>query len=270
MENLYTTEQATLYHGDCLEVLSALPHESVDLIFADPPYNLSNGGISVQSGKQVTVDKGNWDSSQGVQKDFEFHRKWIAACKKILKPNGSLWVSGTYHSIYECGYALWLDGWYVLNEIIWYKPNAPPHIARRRFAAAHETLIWARKAQAAQHKFHYDKMKLEANESDFMKTVNRQMRSVWGYDEPVDMWAINTPGPREKAFGKHPTQKPLKLIERIVLACTDQGDVVLDPFCGSGTTGVAALSQGRRFIGVEQDREFLTKLTIPRLDDILF
>ena len=258
-----------------MEVLGALDEKSVDMIFADPPYGLSNDGMSVHAGRRVSVNKGAWDRSRGIEADFEFHKEWIAACRRVLRPNGTLWVSGTYHSIYACGFALQLGGWHLLNEICWYKPNAAPHLACRMFAASHETLLWARKTKSAKHKFHYDEMKREGGNRDFIKKANRQMRSVWGgggageEDAPVTAWAINTPGPREKVHGKHPTQKPVELLERIIRACTDRGDVVLDPFCGSGTTGVVALMHHRNFIGIDKSRDFLENLAVPRLLDVL-
>jgi len=249
-----------LYCGDALEVLTAIPKESVDLIFADPPYGLSNGGFTCHAGKRVSVNKGSWDKSRGVEANFEFHRSWITACRRVLKPDGSLWVSGTYHSIYACGYALQRGGWHILNEISWYKPNAAPHLACRMFAASHETLIWARKNKMSKHVFHYETMRNSSWPGDFIKKNNRQMRSVW---------AINTPLPSEKKYGKHPTQKPLALLSRIITACTDEGDLVLDPFCGSATTGVAALSRNRQFCGIDSEEEYLRTIAVPRLNDLL-
>ncbi len=247
-----------LYRGDAITEMSKLRKESVDLIFADPPYRLSNGGFSCHAGRRVPVDKGAWDRSRGAESDFAFHEGWIAACRRVLKPNGTLWVSGTYHSIYACGYALQKGGWHILNEISWCKPNAPPHLARRMFAACHETLIWARKSKQAKHVFHYDEMRAMPGNADFMKKEQRQMRSVW---------AINTPAASEKMHGKHPTQKPLALLDRIIRACTNEGDLVLDPFCGSATTGVAALSRRRKFIGIDAESGFLEKHAIPRIKD---
>ena len=272
-EPAFSRPGVRIYEGDAMEVLQELPAESVDMIFADPPYGLSNGGMSVHAGKRVSVNKGAWDKSRGVEANFAFHQDWIAACRRVLKPNGTLWVSGTYHSIYACGFALQLGGWHVLNEITWYKPNAAPHLACRMFAASHETLIWARKTKRAKHTFHYHEMRQESSNWDFIKKANRQMRSVWGGipedDVPVSAWALNTPGPSEKIHGKHPTQKPVKLLERIIRAATDAGQVVLDPFCGSATTGVAAIMHGRKFVGIDNNREFLKKLATPRLEDAL-
>lgn len=249
-----------LYLGDCIEIMSKLPDESVDLIFADPPYNLSNGGFSCHAGKRVSVDKGKWDKSAGVETDYEFHEQWIAACKRILKPNGSFWVSGTYHSIYACGFALQRQGWHFINDISWLKPNAAPNLSCRMFTASHETLVWARKDKKAKHTFNYEAMKNGSWPEDQLKKPDKQMRSVW---------AIGTPKTAEKQYGKHPTQKPLALMERIVLAASNPGDIVLDPFCGSATTGVAALRYGRKFIGIDAEKKYVTKLAVPRLNEIV-
>jgi len=255
----YSVANAHLFYGDALEIVPEMPAESVDLIFADPPYGMSNDGMSLHAGKRVSVNKGEWDRSRGVKLDFEFHQAWIKACRRVLKPNGALWLSGTYHSIYLCGYALQTDGWHILNEISWYKPNASPHLACRMFAASHETLIWARKSKDAKHYFDYELMKNRAWPRDFIKRPNRQMRSVW---------AIKTPEPIEKKFGKHPTQKPLALLDRIILSSSREGNLILDPFCGSATTGVSALNLNRRFVGIDNEKSYLTRFAIPRLDDV--
>lgn len=259
-EAFYAEENARIFNGDAIAIMAGIPDESVDLVFADPPYNLSNGGFTCHAGRRVSVDKGKWDASRGIEKDYEFHCAWIEACRRILKKNGSFWVSGTYHSIYACGFALQSQGWHLLNEICWYKPNAAPNLACRMFAASHETLIWARKTRKAKHKFNYELMKTTEWAGDMMKKPGRQMRSVW---------AIGTPRSAEKKYGKHPTQKPESLLERIVLACTDERDVVLDPFCGSATTGVAALRNGRRFIGIDAERAYLSKIAVKRLQDAM-
>ncbi len=249
-----------LYLGDVVETLEKIPEESIDLIFADPPYNLSNGGFSCHAGKRVSVNKGKWDKSRGVEEDFAFHEAWLEACKRVLKPNGSLWVSGTYHSIYSCGFALQKQGWHFINDIAWLKPNAAPNLSCRMFTASHETLLWSRKSKSAKHVFNYEEMKKSEWEGDFIKKPNKQMRSVW---------AINTPKSDEKTHGKHPTQKSLALLDRIIRACTNKADLVLDPFCGSATTGVAALRNGRKFIGIDAEKNYLKKLAIPRLKDEL-
>jgi site-specific DNA-methyltransferase (adenine-specific) len=246
----------TLLLGNSVELMNAMSAESVDMVFADPPYNLSNDGFSVHAGKRVSVNKGKWDKSEGVQEDFNFHYKWIEACKRILKPNGTIWISGTYHSIYACGHALQLQNWRLLNDITWYKPNAAPSLGCRMFTASHETLLWASKSKKAKHTFNYELLKNGTFASDQIKKPGKQMRSVW---------AIGTPRHDEKLFGKHPTQKPLDLLLRIVLASTQPGDVVLDPFCGSATTGVAALQLERNFIGIDEDKTYLETLAQPRL-----
>ena len=237
-----------LYHDDCLKILEEIPENTFDMIFADPPYMLSNGGITCQNGQVVSVNKGKWDKSQGFEQDFEFHKKWLSACKRLLRKNGTLWVSGTYHSIYSCGFAMQLLGYHILNDISWFKPNASPNMCCRYFTASHETLIWARKDKKTKHTFNYELMKNGDFSSDFIKKPNTQMRSVW---------AIGTPKKSEKIFGKHPTQKPLDLLERIILASTNEGDLILDPFMGSATTGVAALKHNRKFVGIEKEKEFV-------------
>jgi len=250
-----------LYLGDVIEVLSKLPEASIDLIFADPPYNLSNGGFTCYAGKRVSVNKGKWDKSKGIEEDFKFCYNWIEACKRVLKPNGSLWISGTYHSIYSCGFALQKQGWHIINDICWFKPNASPNLSCRMFTASHETLLWVRKNKHSKHTFHYKVMKNGIWNEDFIKKPEKQMRSIW---------AINTPKNGEKKYGKHPTQKPEALLERIILASSNEGDIVLDPFCGSATTGVAALRHNRKFIGVDSEKEYLDKYSIPRLKDEFF
>ena len=247
-----------LYHGDCLRILNQLPDNSVDMIFADPPYNLSNGGFTVHAGRMVSVDKGLWDISRGFLDDYAFHYRWLEACKRVLKPNGTLWVSGTYHSIYQCGHALQALGYHILNDISWFKPNASPNLSCRFFTASHETIIWARKDKKAKHTFNYDLMKNGDWSEDKLKKPNLQMRSVW---------AMGTPKPEEKKYGKHPTQKPLDLLKRIVLSSTNKGDVILDPFTGSSTTGIASAMHGRKFIGIDMEKDYL-ELSIKRFNDL--
>ena len=253
----YENSGFVLYNGDSLKILAELPENSVDMVFADPPYNLSNGGFSVHAGKRVSVNKGNWDKSKGFQDDYDFHYKWLEAAKHVLKPHGTLWVSGTYHSIYQCGHALQALGYHILNDIAWFKPNAAPNLSGRYFTASHETLIWARKEKIAKHTFNYPLMKNGDWNGDFLKKPNMQMRSVW---------AIGTPKPEEKKFGKHPTQKPLDLLRRVVLASTKERDLVLDPFTGSSTTGLAAHFYKRNFVGIDNEKKFLD-LSIQRFED---
>lgn len=254
-------DAVTLYHGDATEILQSFPENKFDLIFADPPYKLSNGGFTCHAGERVSVNKGLWDKSEGIEKDYQFHYRWIEACGNVLKPNGSLWISGTYHSIYLCGHALQVQGWHMVNDIVWFKPNAAPNLSCRMFTASHETLLWARKGKKAKHKFDYNLIKnWDCTDDDFIKKSGYQMRSVW---------ALPTPKPHEKRYGKHPTQKPEALLQRIVRACSEEGDLVLDPFCGSGTTGAIALRNKRRFVGVEVEKEFLSSMAKPRLQDEL-
>jgi site-specific DNA-methyltransferase (adenine-specific) len=258
IQYFYNSHGFTLYQTDCIEFMKMLPPDSIDLIFADPPYNLSNDGFTCHAGKRVSVNKGEWDVSKGIEDDFKFHLKWIKACKRILKPTGSIWISGTYHSIYACGFALQLAGYKILNDVSWFKPNAAPNLSGRYFAASHETLIWARKDPKGRHQFNYLKMKNSNWPDDPIKRQGKQMRSVWGITDGTNpIFKINTPPRNEKIFGKHPTQKPLKLLERIILAASNEGDLVFDPFTGSSTTGLAAFSLGRKFIGSDVNVEFL-------------
>lgn len=245
-----------LYKSDCLKILERLPENSIDMIFADPPYLLSNGGFTVHAGKRVSVNKGEWDKSNGLKKDFEFHLGWIEACRRVLKPNGTIWISGTYHSIYQCGFALQVAGFHILNDISWFKPNASPNLSCRYFTASHETVLWARKYKKAKHIFNYKLMKEGKWQEDFIKKPNLQMRSVW---------AIYPPKKEEKTFGKHPTQKPLELLKRIVLASTKKGNIILDPFTGSSTTGLAACLNNRKFVGIDTEKKYLN-LSIKRFN----
>ena len=249
----------TLHLGDCFEVLQKIPKQSIDMIFADPPYMLSGAGTSCFNGKLVSLDKGKWDKSRGIQEDFEFHKAWLELCHDLLKPNGTIWISGTYHSIYSCGLNLMLQGYHILNDIIWFKPNAAPNISCKYFTASHESLVWARKNKKAKHYFDYKAMKNGHFPKDFIKKPDLQMRSVW---------AINTTPPEEKKFGRHPTQKPLALLNRIITASTKESDVILDPFMGSGTSGVSAVSLGRKFIGIDNTPEYV-ELARKRLEGIL-
>ncbi len=244
----FQEDNFVLYNGDSILLLAQLPENSIDMIFADPPYNLSNGGMTVHAGRMVSVNKGSWDKSKGFEDDYDFHYRWLEACKRVLKPQGSLWVSGTYHSIYQCGHALQSLGYHVLNDITWFKPNASPNLSCRFFTASHETIIWARKDKKAKHTFNYNLMKGGDWPEDKFKKPGLQMRSVW---------SMGTPKPAEKKFGKHPTQKPLDLLKRIVLSSTNEGETVLDPFTGSSTTGIAAVMHGRKFVGFDLEKNYL-------------
>lgn len=244
-----------LYQANCLEFMDALiakfPEGKFDMIFADPPYFLSNGGISCHAGKMVKVDKGDWDKSQGAELNHEFNLEWLKRCQALLTPNGSIWVSGTHHVIFSVGYAMQQLGMKVLNDIIWEKPNPPPNLSCRYFTHSTETLLWAAKNHKSKHLFNYPAMRAE--------NQGKQMKSVWRF---------TAPGKDEKLFGKHPTQKPLKLVERCILSATQPGALVLDPFSGSGTTGVAALKNNRKFVGIELSTEYL-ELSVKRLEECL-
>lgn len=255
----FSAEDFALYNADCIEILNQLPENSIDMIFADPPYNLSNGGFTLHAGKMVSVNKGKWDESKGFEKDFEFHEKWLSACHRVLKEDGTIWVSGTYHSIYQCGAAMQKIGYHILNDISWFKPNASPNLSCRFFTASHETLIWARKSKKGKHHFDYKLMKEGDWKEDFLKKPGLQMRSVW---------SIYPPKREEKIYGKHPTQKPLELLRRCILASTKKDDIILDPFSGGGTTGIASKIVGnRKYIGIDLEKKYL-ELTKKRFNDI--
>jgi len=247
----------SLVHGDCVAALEQLPPHSVDLVFADPPYMLSNGGTTCQSGRRASVNKGAWDASGGVAADHGFQRRWLEAARRVLKPSGTIWVSGTQHVIFSIGFAMQELGFHLLNTVTWYKPNASPNLACRFFTHSTEILLWASpsKARPLAHRFNYRAMK-DAN-------GGKQMRDLWQIcEQPTPggeqvVWSVPTPGPREKVHGRHPTQKPLALLERVVAASAAPGDLVVDPFAGSATTGVAALQAGCRFLGMERDPAYL-------------
>jgi len=261
LEPYYEDSVNTIFNIDCLEVLERLPDESIDMIFADPPYMLSNDGFTCQNGRMVSVNKGKWDKSCGLETDMQFHNAWIAACRRVLKPEGTIWISGTYHSIYQCGYLLQKNNFHILNDIAWFKPNAAPNLSCRFFTASHETLIWARKDKKSKHTFNYDAMKNGFFPEDKLKKAHSQMRSVW---------SIPTPPAGEKELGKHPTQKPLSLLKRIILASTNDNAIILDPFNGGGTTGIASTIIGKRYyIGIEIDKEYceLTKRKLIQISD---
>lgn len=235
-------DSSALYRGDCLELMEAIPEGSVDCIWTDPPYLLSNDGITCVAGRMVKVNKGDWDRSRGVDLDHEFNRAWLAACHRVLKPNGSIWVSGTLHAYLSVGLAMQQIGYRILNDIVWEKPAPPPNLGCRCFTHATEILLWATKAAKGsrhRHTFNYEAMKAENG--------GKQMKNVW---------RIAPPAKDEKRLGKHPTQKPLALIARCLRATTHKGDWVVDPFAGSGSAGIAALALGRRFVGFEQNEDY--------------
>lgn len=232
--------RARLIHGDSLEVLAALPERSVDVIFADPPYFLSNGGTTCQAGKRVSVDKGGWDRSQGAEDNHEFNRSWLAACQRVLTDDGTIWVSGTAHVIFSVGYAMQQLGFKLLNDVIWEKPNPPPNLSCRYFTHSTELILWAARGRKSKHHFDYSAMK--------QKNGNKQMKNVWRF---------TAPGKSEKEQGRHPTQKPLALLDQLLRASCPPDGRALDPFNGSGTTGVAAAKLGLSYTGIELDPEYL-------------
>ena len=240
-----------LLKGDCIEILNQARENSVDMIFADPPYFLSNGGITCHAGKMVSVNKGKWDKSRGIEENHKFTREWLMACQRILKPNGTIWVSGTTHIIYTVGFAMQELGYKILNDIIWYKRNAPPNLSCRYFTHSTEIVLWAAKNEKSKHYFDYQLIK--------KMNQGKQMRNVW---------EISAPPAEEKKFGKHPTQKPVELLKRIILASTKKDDLLLDPFCGSSTTGVAAVLLNRQYVGIDLEEEYL-RLSVERLEECI-
>jgi len=246
----YRDHNVKLYLGDTFKVLDKLSSRSVNMIFADPPYFLSNNGITCQSGKMVSVNKANWDeTNMTLQEKIKYNYRWIKKCKRILKDDGTIWISGTMHNIFIIGVALEKAGLQIINNVTWQKTNPPPHLARKAFTHSTETLLWARKKGEKSY-FNYDLMKSLNN--------NKQMK---------DLWQFSLTKPSEKRFGKHPTQKPIELLKRIVLSSTKTGDIVLDPFSGSGTTGVAARILHRNYIGIDAKSDYLD-LSIQRIQNI--
>jgi len=242
---------AALAQGNSLELLDALavkfPDGCFDCIFADPPYFLSNGGITCHAGKMVKVDKGDWDKSKGPELNHEFNTEWLRRCQRVLKPNGTLWVTGTHHVIFSVGYAMQQLGMKILNDIAWEKPNPPPNLSCRYFTHSTETILWAAKNEKSRHTFNYKLMRAHAD--------NKQMKTVWRLKSPATV---------EKKHGKHPTQKPLALIERCLLASTNAGEFVLDPFLGGGTTAVAGIRTGRKVLGIEAEEKHMA-LSVARV-----
>lgn len=248
----HVADNFTLLQGDSIRLMDEFEFK-FDMIFADPPYFLSNGGISMQSGRVVCVDKGEWDKGGTPEHIDHFNEEWISACRKHLKENGTIWISGTYHNIFSVANKLTKLGFKILNVITWAKTNPPPNISCRYFTYSTEFIIWARKEKKVPHYYNYELMK-KLND-------NKQMTDVWRLPA-IARW--------EKSQGKHPTQKPLALLVRIILASTQPGAWILDPFAGSSTTGIAANLLGRRFLGIEQEQEFvdLSKARREELEDL--
>lgn len=248
VEPAFKAGNEVLILGDTFSILKNIKPGSITMIFADPPYFLSNDGITCQAGKMVSVNKGKWDKAPSLNEKHEFNRKWIRLCREALSPEGTIWISGTLHNIYSIGMALEQEGFKIINNITWQKTNPPPNLSCRCFTHSTETILWAQKDdKKAKHFFNYQLMKNENG--------GKQMKDVWV--GPL------TPA-KEKKEGKHPTQKPLYILKRIIEASTEPGDIILDPFCGSSTTGVAAKQLGRRYIGIDKEREYI-ELSIKRL-----
>ena len=288
-------ENIQLNTQDVVEFLQSLPDESVDLMFVDPPYFLSNGGTTCKGGKRASVNKGEWDESKGINKDYQFQFNSLKEAQRVLKPSGTIYVTGTYHCIYAIGFAMQVLGYNILNDLCWYKKNAPPNLAGRQRAAKHETIIWAApfKGKKLLHTFNYTAAK---NKNKVYRCSNKIGKKTCGQIiEEVEAkfcWAcgggldismgevrqptslitkIGTPLPCEKLRGKHPTQKPVKLLKEIIESSSNPGDVVCDPFMGSGTTALVAHIMGRKFIGNDIDHECikLTQLRIQNPQDVM-
>lgn len=228
-----------MHLGDTVQVLSQMSQQ-VDMIFADPPYFLSNGGRKIQGKRLVSVDKGDWDRTESLESMEKFNQSWIDACKPLLKESGTIWVCGTFHNIYSVERCLKNAGFQIINIITWQKTDPTPTWGKLHFNFSSEYIIWARKNPKAEHYFNYELMK-QLNGGTLMS----------------DVWKIPTVGMWEKTCGKHPTQKPLRLLYRILLASTRVDETILDPFAGSCTTGVASVLLNRNFIGIDKCKEFL-------------
>ena len=231
--------------GDCIEVMNSLPAGSVDLIFADPPYNLQlRGDLHRPDNSRVDAVDDHWDQFSGFAAYDSFTRDWLAAARRLLKPDGAIWVIGSYHNIFRVGAELQNQGFWIMNDVIWRKSNPMPNFRGKRLTNAHETLIWASKSEASKYTFNYEALK-SLNEGV-------QMRSDWLI--PLCTGSERLKG--EDGTKAHPTQKPEALLARVLLATTNPGDVVLDPFFGTGTTGAVAKMLGRRWIGIEREEEY--------------
>ena len=255
-----------VYLEDCIKGMKKIPDNSVDLIIADPPYNLSKGNsLKWDNSKKLNGMGGNWDKvmvdwdSMSFQDYWEFTQAWLNEAKRILKETGSIWVYGTYHNIGVINVLFQKLGIEIINEIIWYKRNSFPNLSGRRFTASHETLLWGHSGdKKRKYAFNYEDTKKMSFPEDQLKKIGKQMRTVW--DIP------NNKTKEELKFGKHPTQKPLRISERIILTTTSPDDVILIPFCGSGTECVASLKLNRKYIAFETDKDYVN-LTNKRIEN---
>lgn len=234
-----TDKNFYLLHGDTMDLLPKFDHK-FDMVFADPPYFLSNNGLSIQNGKIVSVNKGFWDKSEGFDFLNDFNRKWLSLVRDKMKDDATIWISGTMHNIFSVGQILTELGFKILNVITWEKTNPPPNFSCRFFTHSTEQIIWARKSEKVPHYFNYE----------LMKQLN-------GDKQMKDVWKLPAIAPWEKSCGKHPTQKPLSVLTRLILASTRPNAWILDPFTGSSTTGIAANLANRKFLGIDQEEEFL-------------
>lgn len=225
-----------LYNDDCIKIMKTFHSGKVDMIFADPPYFLSNDGLSIHSGKVVSVNKGDWDKAKNYDSVEIFTTEWLTECYRLLKQGATIWVSGTQHNIFDVQRIMKKIGYKIINIIIWHKVDPPPLIYKNKFKFSYEFIIWASKGK--HNYFNYEKM-YEVNN-----------------DEMHDVWNLPAVQMDEKKYGYHPTQKPECLLERIILSCTKENDIVLDPFMGSGTTGTVAKKLKRKFVGIEKEKEY--------------
>jgi site-specific DNA-methyltransferase (adenine-specific) len=233
------TDNSILYHGDCLEILKLLPSNSVNVIITDPPYFLSNNGVTCHSGKMVSVNKGDWDKVESKKEMDKFNRMWLSECKRVLSKDGTMWVFGTLHNIYSIGNIIQELEFKLLNNITWVKSSPPPNLSCRVFTHSTETILWFKENDKSKYYFNYNLMK-EINE-------NKQMKDVWSFGRCTKF---------EKRYGKHPTQKPSLLIQNLIEKHSNVDDVVLDCFAGSGTTGEACIITNRKFILIEMNEDY--------------
>lgn len=247
----FETNNFKLIYNDIFKAIKKVEDKSIDMIFADPPYFLSSNGITCSGGKMVSVNKGEWDKALSIKEKHKFNKKWIKECYRILKDNGTIWISGTLHNIYSIGMALEEEEFKIINNITWQKTNPPPNLACKTFTHSTETILWARKdLKNIKYTFNYEIMKKLNN--------NKQMK---------DVWTTSLTKTSEKKQGKHPTQKPLEILDKIILASTNENDLVLDPFCGSSTTGISAVRLNRRYIGIDNEKEYL-EISKKRFEEI--